>query len=85
MKWLRADQHFSDSDCGYRVSVSGRDGEWVYTAWGPEQPKWKTRLKMAYTKGDRIPQPRELIGCYPTPGEAAQACEDHKREATDAA
>lgn len=77
------------SDVGYQVclEVSRPDGRLQrdYVAWSPVVFGWRSRLKAHYRRGERMPQPRELIGVYPDFQQAADACEGHRKEESDAA
>lgn len=67
------------------VSRKGRRIDEQFVAWGAEVSGWRSRLRAVYAVGDRVPQPRKLIGVYPSMSRAMRACDEHQQEESDAA
>lgn len=81
---------WEEADSGHRVLACRVGSQWRYTALSPDRrsdgwsyrawangsaPHWSgEEPKIHYAKGDRIPQPRDILGVSDTPDEARALC-----------
>ncbi len=77
MKWEEQADGRYKSDAGYLITPSKAYGKDQYTAWGPFDAGWKSRLKVHYEIGETIPQPHELLGTWSSLAKAKAACKKH--------
>ena len=74
MYWEKKNDHYLESESGFRITKSFLRKKPVYLAFAPKENITDKR-KAHYNRGEQVPSERQLIGRYNEAKAAQQRCE----------